>query len=173
MKLVFALKANAIPRRSRTKPTRVLCSRRRGTKGCLSHVRADLSEDITLLTNSCVCVTLASCSLKVFVLNIWATASNAAVRGSMNRSNRSSSSPAHKTRHHLSKVFHHRSRERVTPRRCVLTQINHEQAPQRRVEGGSTAHVAQVGLVVHAQKGEVLALVKHTHKQQSKTRAGV
>lgn len=29
-------------------------------------------------------LTLASCSLKVLVLNIWATASNAAVRGSMN-----------------------------------------------------------------------------------------
>lgn len=44
-------------------------------------------------------LTLASCSLKVFVLSIWATVSNAAVRGSMNCSNWSSSSPAHTQTH--------------------------------------------------------------------------
>lgn len=47
----------------------------------------------------------------------------------------------------------------------VFTQIDHQQAPQRRVEGGPTSHVAQVGLVVYPQEGEVLAL---TTKQDVK-----
>lgn len=45
---------------------------------------------------------------------------------------------------------------------CVFTQIDHQQASQCRVEGGPTPHVAQVGLVVHSQEGEVLALTQ-TH----------
>lgn len=40
----------------------------------------------------------------------------------------------------------------------AFTQVHHQQAPQRRVEGGPAPHVAQVGLVVDAQEGEVLAL---------------
>lgn len=42
-------------------------------------------------------LTFASCSLKLLVLNIWATASNAAVSGSMNCSYWSSSSPVRET----------------------------------------------------------------------------
>ncbi len=42
---------------------------------------------------------------------------------------------------------------------CVFTQIDHQQASQCRVEGGPTSHVAQIGLVVHSQEGEVLALM--------------
>lgn len=38
MKLVLALKANAIPRRSRTKPTRVLCRRKRRKVNVSKHV---------------------------------------------------------------------------------------------------------------------------------------
>ena len=44
----------------------------------------------------CEGLTFASCSLKLLVLNIWATASNAAVSGSMNCSYWSSSSPVRK-----------------------------------------------------------------------------
>lgn len=40
---------------------------------------------------------------------------------------------------------------------CV-TEIDHQQAPQRRVEGGPAPHVAQVGLVVYSQEGEMFAL---------------
>ena len=43
---------------------------------------------------------------------------------------------------------------------CVFTQIHHQQASQCSVEGGPTSHVAQIGLVVHSQEGEVLALTQ-------------
>ncbi len=64
----------------------------------------------------CVFITLASCSLKVFVLSIWATASNAAVKGNMNCSNWSSSSPAHTqscNSYHSTKPTNYRTTEHI------------------------------------------------------------
>lgn len=46
---------------------------------------------------------------------------------------------------------------------CSLTKVNHEEAAQRCVEGGPTPHIAQVGLVVHPQEREMLALSKQTN----------
>lgn len=52
---------------------------------------------------------------------------------------------------------------------CV-TEIDHQQAPQRCVEGGPAPHVAQVGLVVYSQEGEVLAL-EQTQQPESQSQA--
>lgn len=87
MKLVLALKANAMPRRSLTKPTRVLYSSTQKAGAKRVYYNKTLPEVWCVSSMECVFVTLASCSLNVFVLNIWATASNAAVRGNMNCSN--------------------------------------------------------------------------------------
>lgn len=48
-------------------------------------------------------------------------------------------------------------------KQVALTQIDHQQASECGVEGGPAPHVAQIGLVVYTQEGEVLAL-KNQHK---------
>lgn len=89
-------------------------------------------------------------------------ASNAAVRGSMNCSNWSSSSPV-KDRKSLKMSFYMTLICYIY--RYTLTQIYHKKSSQGCVESGPTPHVTEVGLIVHTQERKVLTL---SHRRKTR-----
>lgn len=57
--------------------------------------------------------------------------------------------------------------------RVALTQVDHQQAPECCVEGGPAPHVAQIGLVVDPQEGEMLALEKRRRSTGQRSPSGI
>lgn len=198
MKLVLALKANAIPRKSRTRPTRVLCKIKVPQGSTLGPLTLNLTwcmctrPDLGLLLVEGVGAQHLGHGFEghrqrqhellklLLVLTCINTCTPNCCSVSPERRCVESSALVGQTQtqicHESNLAASWRPSTPFLPlqicqkmRDTALTQIDHEEAPQRGVEGGAAPHVAQVGLVVDAQEGEVLALLT---KHKAKSRGG-